>query len=146
MGWFMVTIILPLVAPILLTAIYGVVPLPPDFSEKTKVIVPIKDGQFCWVGVAFCASAIYEIADAGGRPGGQSPPSLSTQSWWIIGGLIATLVSCSFIAAGGAVFSTPLRMPTGKVWHRHYATLVWSIGMTTVAAVIFSLVHYALVT
>lgn len=68
MGWFVVTIIVPLVAPILLMAIYGVVQPPPRFKVKTKLVVPIKDGQFCWVGMAFCASArrcAYQPASPG---------------------------------------------------------------------------------
>jgi hypothetical protein len=69
MGWFVVTIIVPLVAPILLMAIYGVVQLPPRFKVKTKLVVPINDGQFCWVGMAFCASAMYELASARGHDG-----------------------------------------------------------------------------
>jgi hypothetical protein len=133
MGWFVVTIIIPLVAPIILMAIYRTTaPLPRRSSGKTKLIVPIKDGQFCWVGMAFCTSGMYEIADAHG-PAGQSLSSFPGQ-WWAIGGLVAALIGCSFIAAGGAVFSTPLRRPSDKPWHRHYSTLVWSGIATTVAA------------
>jgi hypothetical protein len=141
MGWFFVTIIIPLVAPLILMTIYGALPLPLRFSAKTKLIVPIKDGQLCWVGMAFCTSAMYEIANG---PGGRSPQSSSGQWWWVIGGLISMLVACSFVAAGGAVFSTPLRMSPNKPWHRHYSTLLWSGGLTAVAAIIYSVVHFSM--
>jgi multisubunit Na+/H+ antiporter MnhB subunit len=134
MGWLAVTIAIPLVAPILLMAIYSVLPLPPRFSAKTKLIVPVKDGQLCWVGISFCASAIYEIADTPG-PNGQP-------AWWVIGGLIVALVGCAFFAASGAVFSTPLRKPTDPHWRQHYKTLVWSARLTVVSAVIYTEAHF----
>jgi hypothetical protein len=143
MGWFVVTIIVPLVSPIILIAIYGVVPLPPRFSAKTKLVAPIKDGQLCWVGMAFCASAMYEIASARG-PDGQPLQHFSGVWWWAIGGLIGALVGCSFIAASGAVFSTPLRIPMGKPWYRHYTTLIWSAALTLAAAGIYMVVHFSL--
>jgi hypothetical protein len=142
MGWFVVTIIVPLIAPILLMAIYGVVQLPPRFKVKTKLVVPIKDSQFCWVGMAFCASAMYELASARGHD--RQPIQYLSGAWaWAIGGLIGTLVACSFIAASGAVFSTPLRIPAGKPWYRHYTTLIWSAAMTAVAAGIYIVVHFS---
>jgi hypothetical protein len=105
MGWLAVTIAIPLVAPIILTAIFSVFPLPSKFNAKTKLIVPIKDGQLCWVGMSFCTSAIYEIADAH-RPNGHT-----LGEWWVVGCLIVTLVACSIFAAGGSVFPTPLHRP-----------------------------------
>jgi hypothetical protein len=44
MGWFFVTVLIPLVAPILLMTIYGALTLPPRFKAKTKLVMPIKDG------------------------------------------------------------------------------------------------------
>jgi hypothetical protein len=113
------------------------------FKVKTKLVVPIKDGQFCWVGMAFCSSAMYELASARGH-GGQPIQYLSGAWAWAIGGLIGTLVGCSFIAASGAVFSTPLRIPAGKPWHSHYTTLIWSAAMTAVAAGIYIVVHFSI--
>jgi hypothetical protein len=96
---------------------------------------------FCWVGMAFCASAMYELASARGHDG-QHIQYLSGAWAWAIGGLIGTLVGCSFIAASGAVFSTPLRIPAGKPWYSHYTTLIWSAAMTAVAAGIYIVVHF----
>jgi hypothetical protein len=93
--------------------------------------------------MAFCASAMYEIASARG-PDGQPLQHFSGVWWWAIGGLIGALVGCSFIAASGAVFSTPLRIPTGKPWYRHYTTLIWSAALTVAAAGIYVVVHFSL--
>ena len=48
MGWLFVTILIPLVAPVLLMAVYGALTLPPRFKAKTKLVMPIKDCQLSW--------------------------------------------------------------------------------------------------
>ena len=64
MGWFIVSILIPLIAPIIGMLVLQRLPLPVNNSEK-HLLVPIKDGQLCWASVAFCALAMYEIAVPG---------------------------------------------------------------------------------
>jgi hypothetical protein len=145
MGWFFVTVLIPLVAPILLMAIYGALPLPLRFKAKTKLIMPIKDGQLSWVGMSLCVSALYEIAS---RPAPVKPQiAYLLEPWWgwFNAGFTLVLVGCSMFAAGGAVFSTPLRIPEGTRWYQHYATLVWSAALTGLAAVSYTMVHFVLI-
>lgn len=144
MGWFFVTILIPLVAPVLLMAGYGTLTLPRRFKAKTKLVMPIKDGQLSWVGMSLCVSALYEIA---ARPATVNPQIAYLEPWWgwFNAGLTLLLVGCSLFAAGGAVFSTPLRIPEGTRWYQHYATMVWSGAVTGLAAAGYTIVHFALI-
>jgi hypothetical protein len=144
MGWVFVTILIPLVAPVLLMAFYGALTLPRRFKAKTKLVMPIKDGQLSWVGMSLCVSALYEIA---ARPATVNPQIAYLEPWWgwFNAGLTLLLVACSLFAAGGAVFSTPLRIPEGTRWYQHYATMVWSGALTGLAAAGYTIVHFALI-
>jgi hypothetical protein len=63
----------------------------------------------------------------------------------LLNALDLLLVACSLFAAGGAVFSTPLRIPEGTRWYQHYATMVWSGALTGLAAAGYTIVHFALI-
>lgn len=138
MGWFLVTVAIPLVAPIVLLALFWLLPLPPAIASQVRLLVPIKDGQLCWGAMGFCVSALYEIAEpsATGRP---IDPALVG---WANGGFIVLLVFSAVLAAGGAVFSTPLGVPAGVDWRRHYATMLASLGLTALSAGAYTVVHF----
>jgi hypothetical protein len=52
MGWLLISIILPLVAPICALLFLRPLPLPPELAPLRNLVVPIKDGQLCWVAIA----------------------------------------------------------------------------------------------
>lgn len=137
MGWFIVSIMLPLVAPLVALAVLKTLPLPVRFT----FIGTYKDGQLCWIALGFCASALYEIAVPGT---GGSPLPTGTIAW-INGALVGVLALAAMTAAGGAVFSTPPRRTPGVKWFIHYKCLLASLIMTLVAAACYALVHLNLV-
>ena len=132
MGWFIVSIVLPLIAPLLALAVFKTLPLPVRFT----FIGTFKDGQLCWIALGFCASALYEIA----APAGDPQPQSGTISW-LSGALVGVLALSAMTAAGGAVFSTPVLRKPGVKWYVHYKCLLASLIMTFVAAPCYAWVH-----
>lgn len=139
MGWFIVSILVPLVAPILGMLVLRCLPLPVKENEK-HLLVPIKDGQLCWGSVAFCALAMYEIV----VPGTEGPLASGNTVNWLNGGFILLLAASAFIAAGGAVFPTEIKPITKNNWHKHYRALVASLVLTCLSAATYCVVHYGL--
>jgi len=133
MGWFIVSIVLPLIAPLVALAVFKTLPLPVGFT----LIGTFKDGQLCWIALGFCASALYEIA----TPATGGPPLRSGTIAWINGALVGVLVLSAMTAAGGAVFSTPSLRKPGVKWYVHYKCLVTSLIMTLFAAACYAVVH-----
>jgi hypothetical protein len=129
MGWLIVTILLPLCAPLVALMVFRALPLPVPVS----LMATIKDGQLCWVALGFCASALYEVA---------IPLQKSVAMEWINGVLIGLLTLSAMIATGGAVFLTPPRCPRGVKWYRHFKCLVASVSVTLVAAAFYAVVHF----
>lgn len=140
MGWFLVTVVIPLVAPIILLSVFWLFPLPPPMAAQVQLLAPIKDGQLCWGAMGFCVSALYEIAE----PGLPDHALAHGLVGWANGGFIAILVFSALLASGGAVFTTPLNVPAGVSWQRHYATLLLSSGLTLLAALGYTVVHFSL--
>jgi hypothetical protein len=137
MGWFAITILIPLVAPIVFLAVFWALPLPSSVAPQLKLLVPIKDGQLCWGSMGFCVSALYEIAEPGS--GRRLDPSIVG---WANAGFTALLLLSAFWAAGGSVFSTQLGVPTGVHWTKHYVTLLASLVLTVIAAGSYTVVHF----
>jgi hypothetical protein len=61
MGWFLITILLPLLAPIALLLLVRSLVMPPPWA-KTAMTDLFKEGQLCWLAMSFCASALHELA------------------------------------------------------------------------------------
>lgn len=141
MGWFLVSIVLPLIAPNILLMIFGLLPLPARTQKLVKWAAPIKDGQLCWAAAGFCASGLYELSLAKEvLSGGTALPMGYVQS-----GLILLLVMSSFIAAGGAVFPSKLEVPSGAKWYKHYKAMTASVAMTFFAGGAYTVVHFGAV-
>jgi hypothetical protein len=138
-GWFIVSILVPLIAPILGMLVLQRLPLPVKESEK-HLLVPVKDGQLCWGAVAFCALAMYEIV----VPGPEGPLVRGDTVNWLNGGFVLLLAASAFIAAGGAVFPTQIKPVTKNNWHKHYQALATSLALTFLSALAYSVVHYGL--
>jgi hypothetical protein len=143
-GWFCVTVLLPIGAPIAFMFLYRFLPLPKRNRAMTKLILPIKDGQLCWIGMALCASALYEI-DGWSHPNGQMAALLYGYKGWASAGFGILLVACSIMAAGGAVFTTPVRRQAGVPWAEHYGVLIITALFTAVAAGCYTVVHFQIV-
>lgn len=136
MGWFIVSILLPLVAPLMAAAVCKAVPLP----VTVELMAPFKDGQLCWGALGFCASALYEMD----VPGEHGPIISQAIKSWMSGGVIALLVIAALLAAVGATFVTPLPKPAGVKWYKHFYCFLCSVVITTSAACAYAVIHYGL--
>lgn len=140
MGWLLISIILPLRAPICALLFLRPLPLPSDMRPLLNVLAPIKDDQLCWVAIGFSASAMYEMAVT--SLCGTSV--LQVFGGYVTGGLVGVIAGGSVVAAGGAIFSTTLVRPAGVSWTRHYSCLLGSLVLTACAAALYAVVHFDL--
>lgn len=136
MGWFLITIMLPLIAPLMASAVFKTVPLP----IPANFMGPFKDGQLCWVALAFCASALYELA----VPGERIPAISETRKNWLSGSIIPVLVLAALTAAAGGIFNTPLPRPGHVAWEKHFQYFLYSVAITLLAACEYMVLHYGL--
>jgi hypothetical protein len=139
MGWFFVSILLPLLAPIAAMWVFQRLPLPVP-RERKSLLAPIKDGQLAWGAVAFCALAMYEAA----VPGPDGAMVAESVRGYANGLFIAVLVCSAFLAAGGALFPTKIVAPVIGPWYKYYQTLAVSLAFTVLAAGGYTGVHYGL--
>lgn len=139
MGWFLVSIVLPLVAPLGAMWVFRRLPLPVPAVQKS-LLAPIKDGQLCWGAIAFCALALYEIA----VPGADGALVSETVRGYANAGFILLMFPSAFIAAGGAIFPISIVVPVPKPWYRHYQAMATSLVLTIVAGGGYTVVHYGL--
>lgn len=138
MGWFVVSICLPLLAPLFGLFILSRLPLPQSARSRLNYLVPFKDGQLCWIAIGFCASALYEVAVL--APYRRAVPEAA--AGWINGWLIVLLVTASLIAAGGSIFPTRLHRPSHTSWFEHFSCFTSSLFLTVAAAASYALIHY----
>jgi len=136
MGWFFITILLPLVAPLLALLVFKLFPQ----VGPVPLIAPFKDGQLCWGALGFSASGLYEIFS----PGGNGLASTNASTGWLAGMLIAALVISAMIAAGGSVFPKSTTAPPGVATAKHFACFFVSVVVTVSAAISYLAVHYKL--
>ncbi|WP_141213269.1 hypothetical protein [Janthinobacterium sp. PC23-8] len=139
MGWFVASILIPLIAPVLGMLVLQRLPLPVSESEK-HLLAPVKDGQLCWGSLAFCALAMYEIA----VPGTEGPLVSGNTVHWLNGGFVFLLAASAVIAAGGAVFPTKIKAVRWNSWHKHYQALATSLVLTLLSGAAYSVLHYGL--
>lgn len=137
MGWFLINVMLPLTAPVLVLAILRAFPMPQENRSALKLLLPVKDGQLCWTAIAFSASALYEI--------GVGRSVLGTMSVGYVQGVAVFIIAASsIIAAGGATFPTSLHRPEGVAPLRHYSTFAFSLFLTVWAALVRLVVQFGL--
>ena len=140
MGWVLLTVVLPLVAPIFLVLPFRYIPIPAANRALAEFVSPVKDAQLCWGALGFCVSALYEMAE----PGKGGHVMDRAYVGYLQAGFITLLVASSVMAACGAIFPTTLGVPPGVAWYRHYAAFTASLLLTVLAGVGFALVHFAL--
>lgn len=102
----------------------------------------IKDGQLCWAVIAMGSSTIYELWQAL-----EAHKSIPAWGGLTLAGVILVMLPAMLVAAGGAVFSTPLRTVQGggvTGWISHYRVFVGSAVMTVIAAFAYTKLHFSL--
>ena len=137
LGWFMVTVVGPLLLPVAGIVPFRLLPI----GIPVRLMATVKDGQLCWAAVAMGASSIYELWQAVQAHGPLPPMSgpLLTLD-------IPIMLSAMMIAAGGSVFNTP--WPAAgldrREWISHYRVFVVSAIMTATTAAIYAYFHFHL--
>lgn len=141
MGWFIVTILVPVLAPNAFLLVLRAVHLPPATARLLNALAPIRDGQLCWAAIAFCASGLYELAESGCEPAHLS----AGLRGWTQGGLIILLAASSIIAASGAAFPAQQREPSsGNLpWYLRYKAFAMSLFLTSLAGLAYTVVHFS---
>jgi hypothetical protein len=140
MGWFVVSIFLPLIAPLFALLLIRQLPLPLNILQNVDFMIPFKDAQLCWGALGLCASALYEIA----VPGEHGAIVSVAYVGWANGVFITVLVAASILAAMVSIFPTSMPRPAGVPWHKHFGSFVSSLLVTTFAAGSYTVVHYGL--
>ncbi len=138
MGWFMVSIVLPMLAPVLLLPIYLVVPIPAKSKANATFVTLVKDGQLCWVALGFCVSALYEVAEP--VKIGVTLPQGDVH--WTNTGLTILPVFSAILASAGAIFPTPKTVPSGVRFVEHYSTMMASLVLVVLAGGAYTMVHF----
>lgn len=129
--WFWVTIVLPIFLPSIGAFLLKQLPIPGN-PPGLHMMSTVKDGQLGWAVVVMGASSAYEASSELKGP---------------MIGAIVLMATGMLIAAGGAVFTTPLRSANAQAtvsWRSHYSVFVWSAYMTIAAALLFTFIHYGI--
>ena len=140
-GWFLVNIAGPLLLPVIGILPLRLLPLPTP-TAGLKLMTTVKDGQLCWAVIAMGASTIYELWQA-------LDAHKSVPAWGglTLGGVILVMLPAMLLAAGGAVFSTPLLSGSAggvRAWIAHYRMFVGSVVMAVIAAFAYTSLHFSL--
>jgi hypothetical protein len=137
MGWFLINVLLPLIASVLVLAILKTLPIPLENKLSLNLLIPVKDGQLCWAAIALSASALYEMG-----------VSRSATSGVIIGYLqgaaVFLIAMSSILVAGGAIFPTSLFRPAEISSIRHFSTFAISLFLAFWAALVRVVVQFGL--
>ncbi|WP_342118044.1 hypothetical protein [Pseudoduganella sp. OTU4001] len=140
MGWFLVNIVVPLLAPVFILCLLRPLPLPAPARTSLKWITPVKDGQLCWVAITFCASALHEYGTAASQF--VAPPAALLQ---VSNGLAnVCLVMSSIVAAGGALYPTSAEKQMGVSWVRHFSCFCVSLFFALASAFLYAIIHFGM--
>lgn len=137
MGWFLVTIALPVLAPSIALLCIRAFPLPIRPARLALVNV-VKDGQLCWTSIGFCVSSLRELT----RTSATGLILSAQRDQYLIGGFIFVLVVASLFAAFGTVFTTPQARRSGVSRIRHFRVFVCSLLMTAASAFGYSVIQF----
>ena len=136
MGWILVTVALPVLAPMISLICMKAFPLAIP-SAQLALLNLVKDGQLCWAAIGFCTSALYEMASPC-APGASVDASFQG---YLSGFMTFMLVLASLFAACGAILPHTAGYALGVPWHRRYRVLAVSLAITAMSAGCYSLIH-----
>jgi len=129
MGWLLINICLPILAPLGMYLVFNCIPLPRVPRKRINPLLAVKDGQLCWAAIGFCASGMREVYGKAGTE-------------WILGILVLVLVLSSLLACGGALFQTSIREVRRTAWFSHYRCFIGSLMLTVCAAALYVAAHF----
>ncbi|WP_228893594.1 hypothetical protein [Pseudoduganella aquatica] len=136
LGWFMLNVCAPLLAPIILLPLLGA---GRQHRGQVKLLIKwaIRDGQLYWPVIAMCAAACYEAASVFANKADARSPVLA---WFAIGWHVLLIVASSVLVTVSTTDATLARP------EQHENTLspvvLISIAVSVITAVSYSLTHY----
>jgi hypothetical protein len=147
--WLGANILLPIIMPqigmLILILLLARNPTPPT---GLNIMAVVKDGQLCWAAIGMGAASYYDVWEAVYRH--RPVPEWSGLAELA---LLLLMLPAILVAAGGAVFPTPLKPHTGSAtvhaqkagalwaWLSHYGIFTASAGITLCAAAIYATLH-----
>lgn len=132
MGWFFVTIVLPIAVPAAFMLLARTANLPPAVALRTNLLSLFQAGQLGWVALSFSAACAYEVFSHLLLV----PRSSPIKSWLPA----AMVLSVMLIAASGFLSALGVLYPGG----RRYTLLFVTSACTGGAAALYSVVHFYL--
>jgi hypothetical protein len=129
MGWFLSNIVVPILAPLCVSLLFYCLPLSRAQRKRLSPLRAVKDGQLCWVALAYSAAGIYDLYGRMDAP-------------WLFGTLLATLVASSLLASAGTLFQTSVGARFDENRLLHFRCLVASLVLTIVAAAGLTFAHF----
>ncbi len=141
-GWFLATIVVPVLSPFVVLSIFRVASnnLPASVKKRASFHALVKDGQLCWVALALGASCVYEIATAPSKPTWAT--IASTMAWtFIVFAAITATTGVLYPSKPGA----PSR-PGGWAWLSHHRQPFVSMLVLATTAASYTWVHLNLPT
>lgn len=133
MGWFCIFILVPILMPMMLLGLYCLAPV--QHEAGTKLIQQVKDGQLSWPACAFCASALYELAESGHTVS-------RVNANWLQGAITCLLLLSALVALLSVVFPTALPDVRGAVPIQHFKMLLGSVVMVSLSASLYTWLHF----
>ena len=141
MDWFIVNVLGPLLLPVVGILPLRLLPINP-VPAGLRIMSTVKDGQLCWAVIAMGTSTVYELWDAQVKH-----EHLPAWGGLDLAGVILVMLAAMLVAAGGAAFSTPLRVGDHldlRAWISHYKMFVASAAMAAIAAMVYANVHLSI--
>lgn len=129
MGWFFANIIVPIIAPLLGALLFYCLPIPQRGSRRLSPLRTFKDGQLCWIAMAFSSAGLYELHGRDDAP-------------WISWLLVVTLVLSSLLASGGALYQTSITVPANQSRLGHFRCLWTSLVLTLTSGACLTVAHF----
>jgi hypothetical protein len=141
-GWFLVTIMAPLITPVIGLLILRVLAINGVSADDAKVMSTVKNGQLGWTAIAMGSSALYELWGmlAAGNP--------AAWEGWALAGLVVMMAAAMLIAAGGSLAKVELRTTTGEgitAWTMHYRIFALTAVMAAITAFLYTYIHFSAV-
>lgn len=127
LGWLFTAIFIPVAAPNFAQMALNFIS-----ANRTHWLVPVKDGQLCWVGVAFAAGGLFELETAA---------AVLVYKGVVMTGLVISLFLSGMLAAAGS--AAPVAPPgPGPINWNQYRLFIGSAVITALSAGCLCAVHF----
>jgi hypothetical protein len=140
LGWFLLNVCVPLLAPIALLPLLGA---GRQHRGQIRLLLKwaVQDGQLYWPVIAMCATACYEAAGTFAGATVEQDPYNAALAWLAIGWHVLFIVASSVLVTVSTMEAT-----TDMQYGQHETALsplvLLSIVLSTATAISYSATHY----